>query len=134
MDRLGDAERNLKESEAEFSAAAEDFVARPQFVSLLAFAAGNLAATTRIATDVFDLALRNLRLAGRQDVVSLAKQLGRTEDKLERVLQEIEGLRAEAGRAAAARAESPTVERLEPRARKSRPQRSPDPDRQASTE
>ena len=40
-----------------------------------------------------DLVLRNLRLAGRRDVVRLARQLARTEDKLERVLQEVETLR-----------------------------------------
>jgi hypothetical protein len=42
-----------------------------------------------------DLALRNLRLAGRRDIVRLSRQLARTEDKLERVLQEVEALRAE---------------------------------------
>jgi hypothetical protein len=36
--------------------------------------------------------VRNLRLAGRRDVTSLARQLARTEDKLERVLQEVERL------------------------------------------
>ena len=39
--------------------------------------------------------LRNLRLAGRADVTRLARQLNRTEDKLERVLQELEELRDE---------------------------------------
>ena len=39
--------------------------------------------------------LRNLRIAGRADVTRLARQLHRTEDKLERVLQEIEALRDE---------------------------------------
>jgi hypothetical protein len=39
--------------------------------------------------------VRNLRIAGRADVTRLARQLHRTEDKLERVLQEIERLRDE---------------------------------------
>jgi hypothetical protein len=39
--------------------------------------------------------LRNLRLAGRADVTRLARQLHRTEDKLERLLQEVEELHAE---------------------------------------
>ena len=36
-----------------------------------------------------------MRLAGRADVTRLARQLHRTEDKLERVLQELEELRDE---------------------------------------
>ena len=39
--------------------------------------------------------LRNLRIAGRADITRLARQLHRTEDKLERVLQEVEQLRDE---------------------------------------
>jgi hypothetical protein len=35
----------------------------------------------------------NLRLAGRRDITRLGRQLGRTEDKLELVLQEVERLR-----------------------------------------
>jgi hypothetical protein len=52
---------------------------------------------TKIAFDVADLIVRNLRLAGRADIDRLGRQLARTEDKLELVLQEIEALRAEAG-------------------------------------
>jgi ApbE superfamily uncharacterized protein (UPF0280 family) len=55
--------------------------------------AENAAALTKLGNDAMDLALRNLRLAGRRDVVRLARQLARTEDKLERVLQEVEMLR-----------------------------------------
>ena len=36
---------------------------------------------------------RNLRLAGRADIVRLSRQLRRNEDKLESVLQEVESLR-----------------------------------------
>jgi BMFP domain-containing protein YqiC len=39
--------------------------------------------------------VRNLRLAGRADIDRLGRQLARTEDKLELLLQEIEALRAE---------------------------------------
>ena len=42
-----------------------------------------------------DTAWRNLRLAGRADITRLARQLNRNEDKLERVLQEVESLRDE---------------------------------------
>ena len=62
---------------------------------LLARTAENVAALTRIGNDMADLVLRNLRLAGRADITRLARQLHRTEDKLERVLQEVEQLRDE---------------------------------------
>jgi hypothetical protein len=48
--------------------------------------------------------VRNMRLAGRADIARLGRQLARTEDKLETVLQEVERLqdelRAERERAA----------------------------------
>jgi hypothetical protein len=53
----------------------------------------NVAALARIGSDCADLVLRNLRLASRADTTRLARQLHRTEDKLERVLQEVEALR-----------------------------------------
>ncbi|MHB8696364.1 MAG: hypothetical protein ACYDHH_34585, partial [Solirubrobacteraceae bacterium] len=55
-------------------------------------------ALTRLGNDLADLVLRNLRVAGRADIFRLARQLQRTEDKLERVLQEIEQLRDETER------------------------------------
>ena len=58
----------------------------------------NVAALTRIGSDMADLALRNMRIAGRADITRLARQLRRTEDKLERVLQEVEALRDERSR------------------------------------
>jgi hypothetical protein len=61
----------------------------------MALSAENVAALARIGSDAADLALRNLRLAGRADITRLARQLHRTEDKLERVLQEVEQLRDE---------------------------------------
>jgi hypothetical protein len=42
-----------------------------------------------------DLIVRNMRIAGRRDVTNLGRQLARTEDKLELVLQEVERLREE---------------------------------------
>jgi hypothetical protein len=75
--------------------AAEDLVAKPSFGRLLAMSFENVAALTRIGADAADLVLRNLRLAGRADVTRLQRQLGRNEDKLERVLQEVEALRDE---------------------------------------
>jgi hypothetical protein len=85
---------------AEQSAAAglEGLVAKPSFGALLVASAENLAGLARIGTDLADLAVRNMRIAGRTDIVRLARQLQRTEDKLELVLQEVELLRDERGR------------------------------------
>jgi hypothetical protein len=84
-----------EEMESRTASAFEDLVAKPSFGALLARSAENVAAATRIGSDMADLVLRNLRLAGRADVTRLARQLHRTEDKLERVLQELEELRDE---------------------------------------
>ena len=84
-----------EDAETRTAKAFEDAVSRPGFGALLARSAENVAALTRVGSDVADLALRNLRLAGRADIVRLSRQLHRTEDKLERVLQEVEQLRDE---------------------------------------
>jgi hypothetical protein len=78
--------------------ALEEMVAKPSFGRLLALTTENVAALQRIGGDVADLMLRNLRVAGRADITRLARQLRRTEDKLERVLQEVERLRDELAR------------------------------------
>jgi len=87
-----DVRRLYEEAESRTARAFEDLVSRGSFGELLARMTENVVALTKIATDVFDLALRNLRLAGRQDVTRLARQLARTEDKLELILQEVERL------------------------------------------
>lgn len=88
--------RALYESaESATTRAFEQAVSTPSFGALLARSAENVAALSRIGSDVADLVLRNLRVAGRSDITRLARQLHRTEDKLERVLQEIEQLRDE---------------------------------------
>jgi hypothetical protein len=87
-----------EEAETRTAQAFEELVAKPSFGVLLARSAENTAALTRIGWDMADLVLRNLRLAGRADIARLARQLNRTEDKLERVLQEIEALRDELAR------------------------------------
>jgi hypothetical protein len=84
-----------QQAESRTARALEELVAKPSFGSLLAMSAENAAALVRISADVADLALRNLRIAGRADMKRLARQLHRTEDKLERVLQEVEALRDE---------------------------------------
>jgi hypothetical protein len=84
-----------EESETRTAEAFEQLVKRDSFGELLARVTENVVGVTKIATDTFDLILRNLRLAGRQDITRLARQLARAEDKLELVLQEVEGLRQE---------------------------------------
>jgi hypothetical protein len=90
-----------EDAESGAAEAFEEAVSKPSFGALLAHSAENVAALSRIGSDVADLALRNLRLAGRADITRLARQLHRTEDKLERVLQEVEQLRDELSRAEA---------------------------------
>jgi hypothetical protein len=87
--------RLYEESEARMAKAAERVVSRDSFGELLAMATENVVALTRIGFDFMDLVWSNLRIAGRRDIIRLARQLGRTEDKLEQVLQEIERLREE---------------------------------------
>jgi hypothetical protein len=85
----------FKDGEAAFAAATEQTVQRDAFGELLARTTENVMALTKIAFDVADVIVRSLRLAGRRDIDRLGRQLARTEDKLELVLQEIEALRAE---------------------------------------
>ncbi len=87
-----------EEAESQTAKAFEALVNKPSFGRLLALSAENTAAMTRMSFDAVDLLWRNLRLAGRADIVRLSKQLHRTEDKLERVLQEVETLRDEFAR------------------------------------
>jgi hypothetical protein len=81
--------------ESRTAKAFEEAVSKPSFGGLLARSAENVAALTRMGNDLADLVLRNLRVAGRADITRLARQLHRNEDKLERVLQEVEQLRDE---------------------------------------
>ena len=90
-----EARRLYEDAESRMAKAAERAVSRDSFGELLAMATENVVALTRMGFDAMDLVWSNLRLAGRRDVTRLARQLGRTEDKLELVLQEVERLRAQ---------------------------------------
>ncbi|MCW2963194.1 MAG: hypothetical protein JWO17_446 [Actinomycetia bacterium] len=90
-----DLRRFLEEAESSFAQALEKMVAGPMFGLLLAQTTENMVALSKIARESADLAVSNLRIAGRRDVIRLERQLGRTEDKLETLLQEIEGVRSE---------------------------------------
>jgi hypothetical protein len=85
--------RLYEEAESRVAKAAERVVSRDSFGELLAMVTENAVALTRIGNEAMDLVLRNLRIASRQDLNRLTRQLGRTEDKLEQVLREVEELR-----------------------------------------
>ena len=94
-DPIGDAARRFRESEAAFAALTEQMVQRDAFGELLAWTTENVMAVTKIAFDIGDAVVRNLRVAGRADINRLSRQLARTEDKLELLLQEVEALRSD---------------------------------------
>src|ERR671923_1919079 len=89
--------RLYEEAETRVARAAERVVSRDSFGELLAMVTENTVALVRIGNEAMDLVLRNLRIASRQDINRLTRALGRTEDKLEQVLQEVEGLRDDVG-------------------------------------
>ncbi len=91
-DPTEEVRRLYEDAEKRTASAMEELVKRDAFGELLARAIENILALTRMGNDVADLVVRNLRLAGRRDVTNLGHQLARTEDKLERVLQEVERL------------------------------------------
>ena len=84
--------RLYDEGEARTAKAMEELVGSDSFGELLARVTENVMSVTRIGNELADLAVRNLRLAGRGDIARLGRQLARTEDKLEMVLQEVERL------------------------------------------
>jgi hypothetical protein len=79
-------------AEKSTAAAMEQLVQRDAFGEILARVTENVMGLTRIGFDVLDLTVRNLRIAGRPDLIRVGRQLARNEDKLERVLQEVERL------------------------------------------
>ena len=87
-----EVQRLYNEAETEMARAMEDLVSRDSFGSLLVRMTENVMGVTQIASGAIDLVVRNLRIAGRPDVTRLARQIARTEDKLELVLQEVERL------------------------------------------
>src|SRR3954454_5154754 len=93
--------RLYEEAESRVAKAAERVVSRDSFGELLAMATENVVSLPRIGHEPMDLVLRNLRVASRQDINRLTRALGRTEDKLEQVLQEVEELRDELGTSSA---------------------------------
>jgi hypothetical protein len=91
-DPTEEVRRLYEDAEKRTAAAMEGLVKRDAFGELLARATENILALTRMGNDAADLVVRNLRIAGRRDITELARQIARTEDKLELVLQEVERL------------------------------------------
>ncbi|MEA2449422.1 MAG: hypothetical protein QOG63_1354 [Thermoleophilaceae bacterium] len=75
--------------------AMEELVQRDSFGEILARVTENVMGLTKIGFGVLDMTVRNLRIAGRADLIRVGRQLARNEDKLERVLQEVERLQDE---------------------------------------
>jgi len=84
--------RLYEEAEARTAGAMEQLVGSEDFAELLAMLTGNVMAVTSLAGTWMDQLLANLHMAGRADVARLGRQLARTEDKLERLLQVVEEL------------------------------------------
>ncbi|HEX2806324.1 MAG TPA: hypothetical protein VHN80_09155 [Kineosporiaceae bacterium] len=91
---MGQAYRAYEQLEGRLSTALDQLVSSNGFADLLASSATNAMALTRLANGTVDQAVRATRLAARTDVTNLARQLARTEDKLERLLQAVEALQA----------------------------------------
>lgn len=89
-DPLASAYAAYEQFESRLSTAMDQLVATNGFAELFTTSASTMMALTRMVNGAIDEAVRGTRLAARQDVTSLARQLARTEDKLERVLQLVE--------------------------------------------
>src|SRR6266581_7958458 len=90
---LARVRRLYVEVETRAASALESVVGSNAFGQLLATSASNAMALARLVNGGADRGVRALRVAGRADVASLARQLARTEDKLERMLQLVEELK-----------------------------------------
>jgi hypothetical protein len=77
-------------AETRAASALESVVGSNAFGELLATSASNAMALARIANGAIDNGIGALRIAGRRDIAHLGRQLARTEDKLERMLQLVE--------------------------------------------
>jgi len=91
----------FEETETRTAQAFDRVVARDAFGEVMAMVTENTMAMVKLGNGAADMVLRNLRLASRRDLTQLGRQLARTEDKLELVLQEVEALRDQVTTAAA---------------------------------
>jgi hypothetical protein len=84
----------MEDIEGQTAEAMEQMVGGEGFTDMLTRVTENVVALSKIRSDFGDLLLRNLRIAGVADINRLAEQLGRTEDKLELLLQAVQRLEA----------------------------------------
>jgi hypothetical protein len=84
--------RAMADAEGRMAAGMEQLVAGQGFSQLLALVAENAVALTTVNADLWDLTLRNLRLAGRADIHRLERHLNGIDDKLEALVQQVEAL------------------------------------------
>jgi hypothetical protein len=82
----------MEDFEGGAAEAMEQFVSSEAFGELLTRVTENVVALSKIGSDFGDLVVRNTGIAGQADVNRLARQLSRTEDKLELLLQAVERL------------------------------------------
>ena len=82
----------LEQFEGQLADGFERLVAGEGFAELLVGMTENTVALSKMNADGWDLWWRALRLPARPDIDRLARQLGRTEDKLELLLQAVERL------------------------------------------
>ena len=87
--------RLYEDAENRTATGLENLVASNGFGEVLSMVTGNMMALTRMTNVGLDQLVRGTRLAGRSDITRLGRQLARTEDKLEQVLQLVERLEAE---------------------------------------
>jgi len=99
MARQDDIRKRAEEAEAATAKAMEEVAGGEAFGTLLARTAENAAAMMGLWADSCDAVLRSFRVAGRQDVARLGARIAQTDDKLERVLQEIYTLQDELAKA-----------------------------------
>ncbi len=90
-----DFRRLYEEAETRTAKAFEDVVKSDSFGEALALVTQNVLGLTRVSNEALDIVWRNMRVAGREDLTRVGRQLARTEDKLEMVLQQVEDLRVE---------------------------------------
>ncbi len=91
-DPLASAYSAYEQFESRLSTAMDQLVGTNGFAELFTTSASAMMAMTRTVNGALDEAVRATRLAARQDVTSLARQLARTEDKMERLLQLVEDI------------------------------------------
>jgi ubiquinone biosynthesis protein UbiJ len=85
--------RTLADAEGRMASSMEQVVGSKGFSQLLSQAAENTAALASINAELWDMVLRNFRMAGRADIHRLGRRVNGLDDKLEMILQELESLR-----------------------------------------